>query len=588
MTKRGLILTVCAALVFSCGGGSNGTTDTGGAADLTGDGAGLDTGRDQPPMDLIEDAGEECNDHWVLEFFGVADGMPIETGETMIIQARIYNSVLGEAVHGAKVTFSLAGDGDAGLVEEAALTNDSGIAMVHLDTGTTLDVTYTLTASNSCTGEVSVTLPTVAPEQGTFVVTYEISAALGGLWDDLDIEAYASNSIPLCGAVDYTAPGSAPVHLPADQPAVELPNVMANSAYVVFGIARNVQGKAVGGGCRDMVSVQPGRTEEVAIVLEPLALDPTGLFHLELKADLSSVLEPLWKDAGAVVDTLIAGSADAITQRAIDDILVWFPEGMPECGEVDIAQELADSVAAGLTDFPPGDVTWLKTNTNEMLVTLLSDVLLGGKLMVEKGGSLGVFQAVLTFEKLSYTGQIPCPQDDCSETVVFTPEQFNLGDVHLDLDQQALEFTAQGFDKLTLTPLDFPVEPGKLALFAFANIVLEQVGASNQLEKFFAGLFSCSTLMSQVSPQTIVCINKPQTFLIESCQAAVNDLDGLFYAELGALLAEQVLQAQGTFDSVDDDGDLVSDHIKGQLTGDYLNQNEKVATFSFPLQADRP
>lgn len=569
-----------AALVACAGEAGNRDTSP---ADARADGKG-----DVMAEELVdpEDVTPECpSKNWVMEFFGIADGMNIETGETILLQARIFDSFLGKPVAGATVNFTLSGDGDAGLLESAAVTSDLGVAAVNFATGSTLGVQYTLKATNPCTAPQSVVLSTVAPEQGSFLITYTLSAELIDTWGQLKVVAYADSTMQLCGAVDYTSPGSQGVELPAGESTIELTQIQANAAYVVFGVAYNADGVSVGGGCIDMVSVLPDMTTEADVTIEALAMNPAGGYDLTVQVAVKDLLATQWTDAGAALQTIMDESAQTIGQKVLDDILIYFPEGLPECGEVGAAEDIQASIDAGIADLDTATTDWLAANADEWLSALTNNVVFKGKLMVEEGDQSQAWSATWTVESLQFSGPVECGEADCDSWLLFAPDSFGLGDVYIDIDQETFDIVASGFAELEVLPFDLPIAPGKLALFALNNIVLKKQGLSNEVAELFDTTFMCSALLAKVSAQTIACINKPQTQLIESCDAAVASMASQFYGTMSSFKAEQHLAATGILHSQDDNNDLTVDALTGTFVGDFVLGGEVVATFSIPFDA---
>ncbi len=582
MMRKGWLVVGLAVLLVTLAacGGDGGGKDPGdliaadGAADLS-----------VPDESAPEEVEETCpSSNWVLEFFGIQDGMTIETGETMMLQARIFDAVLAKTVEGTQVTFSLSGDGDAQLLQTTAVTNDLGVASVDLQTGTELGVSYTLTASNPCVPSLSITLITVAPEQGSFLVTYTLSEQLTEMWGELAIVAHADNTIPLCGSVSYTNPKGPGMPLPAGESTIELTQIQANAAYVVYGIAYNTDGVPVGGGCAEQVSVLPDKTKEVAVTIDSLAMDPAGFYDLTVQVPAADLMEPRWKDAGAVMTQLVDGAGTTIGEKVLDDLLLQFPGGLPYCGEVDAAEDIQASIAAGLPAMDTATLDGVAAEADGLLKSLADNVVIKGTLEVAEGGGQA-WNANWTVESVRFSGTIDCGEGDCESWLFFTPEAFGLGDVHIDLAEVDFEVTATGFDTLSVTPFDLALAPGDLVLFALTNIVLKKAGTGNELAELFEGAFSCSTLMSKVSAQTIACINKPQTQLIESCEKAVTGMAAQFYAELADYTAPQKLATTGELTSQDGDNDLTVDGIDGSLSGDFLIGTDKVADFLIPFHA---
>ncbi len=578
-------LTVVLVLAMACGS----TSETNGDV-ATEDPAAQDLTADVMPAETTrpEEIAYTCpSTNLVIEFFGIDDGMTIETGEQMLVQARIFDGVLGQVIEGAPVVFSLAGDGDAKLLETSVLTNDLGVASVTLDTGHDLGVDYQLTVTNPCVAALTLSLTTVAPEQGTFMVTFSLAPELTELWGTLDIVAYANNTIPLCGGVNFTSPPGQGTPLPAGGETVEFTQVQANAGYVVFGVAYNADGVPVGGGCTEGVSVLPDKTTEVAVAIEALAMNPAGGYQLTLEVPVKDLLGDQWLDAGAVVQSLMDTAGTTIGNKVLDDILIFFPDGLPDCGDIDAAEDIQGSIDAGLSTMDSALTDWVAANADNWLTELTQEVVITGKLMVEETAQNQVWSAKWTVESVRFAGTIECGEADCTSWQLFTPESFTLGDAHIELDQEVLELSATGFDTLEVLPYQLPIEPGKLALFALTNIVLRKQGLDNELVTLFTQSFSCSTLLSKVTAQTIACLNKPQNGFIESCDAAVAGMATAFYNELAAYTTDQVLDGGGTLTSADGNNDLTVDGLSGTLTGDVLYSGAAKSTYSIQCDATK-
>jgi hypothetical protein len=587
--KRSLYLFLFLLLTVTprCGGG-NGDDNNQTPADT----AGSDSQADVNPTDVTPetspDTGPVCpSDNWAMEFFGIESGMSIQTGDTVLIQVRIFDTIKLEVVEGVLVNFNLEGDGDAQLLEDGATTNDLGVAGVELTTGTIEDVVYTITASNPCLDPLELTLNAVPPEQGTFIVSFSVSEELIELWGNVSIEAYATNTVPLCEAINYTSPGVPGLVLPDNDMQAQFNQVLANSSYLIFGVAKNAAGSVVGGGCTPQVSVLAGKTTTADVLLESLAMNPVGGYDLDVGLSVEAILGPGWLETGVIMGTIMDNAGDTITQKVIDDLLVYFPDGFPDCPDSVPEEDISNSIAAGMTGLDSADVEWLAANSETLLKTLLTDVLLSGKLMVEATDGSNQFTAEWTYEQLSFSGPIDCGENDCETWLQFAPDTFGLGDVKLDLDKQTMTFLATGYDKVSVNMFSWPVQPGKLALFAYTNIILKLRQSSNVLDDLFADMISCKTLMAQVTAPTTACLNKPETQLIESCEKGVNQLQAQFYQEVAIWLLEQSLQTQGAIQSIDDDADLTADRLEGVFSGHLEIGGEASSPFTATFKATR-
>ncbi len=572
-----------ACCLAGCGGGGQGGGG-GDAGDGLGEGLAADVPADPGEPDAALEIAPSCPENLVLEFFGIEDGMGLESGTTLLVQARIYDAVLAVPVAGLEVSFDLTGDGDASLAQAVAVTNDQGVAAVEMATGSQQGAQYNLTISNPCTGKVGIGLHTVAPGQGTVIVHFQISPQLAALFPTVGLEVYSSFVLPLCAAVDYNSPPGGPVKLPAGALDVELPDIKANAAHVVFGVARDPAGKVVGGGCAEGVVVLPDKTVEVDVVVDPLALQPATAYSVELSVDVVSAVGANWTDVGEALSDVVAGAPAAIGAKVVSDLQVWFPDGFPE-GCADADQQIQALVDAGLAGIDTSVVDWLSSQTDPMLKSLLADVVVAGKIMVEPGDLPQQHELLLTCEKLLYSGQVTCRKAGCGVGAEALPDQFSLGDVKLALGQHVLSMETAGFDALTFPPVDIDIEPGRLLLFAFTHLVLPAAGQSMEIKDLFGGIYDCSKLLTGMSPQLVACLNKSPSQLAESCDAAVAALKTDFYGKLGALTGKQSASLSGTGQSFDDDADLAADRLEGSLSGTWTSDGVEAGNIAIGLDA---
>lgn len=576
------ILSILILALTACSGGDegNGKTSDGLATDVV--------QGDAPTLELLQDLSEEiakeCSPNWVIEFFGIEDGMSFETGKTMAMQARIYDSLLGKTVMGETVTFQLVGDGDATLEQATGVTNDQGVAMVTLNTGTDTAVDYEVIAENWCAGAVSISLNSVAPEQGTIIATFTVNDELAGLWDGSGIDAYADNTIPLCGAVDFTSPHGSPIKLPAGTMEVQFEGAFARSSHVVFGIARNQDGSAIGAGCQENVVVMPDQTEEVQVGLVPLSIEPAGQYDFVLTADLYQLLQPVWVDPGVALLEVVEASDETIAGHVIADVAMYLPDEIPECWEA-AQQNIKDSVTTGMGGLPE-EVVWLAANAGTYLEEGLTETKLSGILKVDKTDEMGKYAASVDYSELSLAFAGACEGAVCPEST-YQKEVFGSSDIDLELAQDEFELLTDGFDGLEIPIVTLSLQPGKVALFAFLSGLVAAQGYPERTAEMFAGMYSCSTMMASLSPQTTLCFNKPPSFLIDSCETAVSNLKLAFYDKVAPMAAPQELVGAGGGLSVDSDGDLKADKLEGEVLGDLMHEGADIGSFIFPFVATR-
>ncbi len=418
-----LVLVLALGACGSSGGDDPSDNDTQSRSDVTGSDI---QAQDVPKVDQVEEdeVQKECSPNLVIEFFGIQDGQTLDTTKNYPIQARIYNTQTQEMVQGETITFVAEGDGDGSFTEGEAVTNEYGVATVEFVAGETVDATYTLTAGNWCAGDVSIQVSTVPPEQGSITINVAVDADLTAKWPDLKLTVYLNNTIPMCGAFDYTKPTGASKQLSNGATFVEFPDAMANTGYVAAVVALNKQGLPVGGGCTESVMVLPDKAIEVDVQVGALSLNPVGNYEVTIHADMTSLLSNDWVDAGSTFQTLFEDAGNVIGQKIIDDLLIYFPEGFPEeCG--DVSAEIKGSIIIGLgTSYPPAEMDSVGAGGNALLEQLLSDVTLTGTMDVQKQNDGPNWNASLHIQSIAFKGPLPC--DTCDELLTFTADVFDL------------------------------------------------------------------------------------------------------------------------------------------------------------------
>ncbi|MBM4354616.1 MAG: hypothetical protein FJ109_12655 [Deltaproteobacteria bacterium] len=576
---------LAAVLVLgACSGGNGSGTPGDVGEDTAADVATPDSRTDAAEPDQVPDTGIPCSQNLVLEFFGIEDGMGLETGANLMVQARIYDAVMAVPVAGLEVVFELTGDGDAALAATKAVTNDQGVAAIELLTGSKQGAEYNLSVSNPCTGKVGIGLHTVAPESGTVLVHFVLSPELSALFPAVSLEVYSSFVLKLCAAVDYNAPGGVSVKLPDGVLDVELPEVKANVANVVFGVASSPDGKKVGGGCLDKVLVLPDKSVEITITIEPLALIPAGAYDLELSLDAAAALGDDWVDVGEALAEVVDAAPAAVGAKVIEDLEVWFPGGFPaDCA--DAAEQIQALVDAGFAGADTTVADWIAGEAGPMLEALLADVRISGKAMVEPGDMPQAWDLLFTVEELAWSGKVSCRKAGCGAGTEATPDQFSLGDVTLGLGQHDLALYTEGFDGLVFPPTDLAFEPGRLHLFAFTHVVLSAAGLGPSVDELFGPMVDCGKIFSGMTPQLVACLNKPPSQLAESCDAALAAMKQTFYGKFGPQAGKQVVQVSGTGQSFDDDSDLTANRLEGTLEGTWTSDGVAAGSVMLELSA---
>lgn len=585
MRKLSFVVVLGFLLAASACGGNGGGAADGGTADVTegDDDLGM---TDQAAADIPEaDVAADCNPNWVLQFFAIEDGMALTSNKQYSVQAQLFNPVSGEWLAGETITFAVSGDGSASFQNSEGTTNANGVAEATLETGSDEGMEYTLTISHQCVAPVSIKVQVQQPAMGSLFVALEVSDEVLLIDPGPSLEVYVDELSTLCAAAVYTDPLGQKVPFPPGETSVEIPNVVAGPAYIVVAVARDLGGQVIGAACGEGVNVLVDKTTEVSLVLAPLALDPTGTYQFQLKADLATLLLDEQVDPGVTLLDLATGAGAAVTEAIVDDLAPWFEEGFPEeCGDVPAA--IAAGVDSTLEGYPPTGVADAAEQSASLLDSLLDSVTVAGKLDLQPAPE-SAFLAELEYQSVTFSGQLPC--DGCEAKLTVTKDLFDLGEIHLQLGEQSFELTPEGYDQFTVSAFDFGISPGRFKVYAFVNLVLPSLGIEDAIDGVFPDLIDCEAVVDAVDEETMNCLtfNSPQIDPIASCESAVAGLTDEFYLALAGYTAPQHLACSGTGQFNDQNGDLEADELSVSLSGDFMHDGESAGTFMYPLTAEK-
>ena len=574
MRLHALVVVLAFYLCSACGGGGGDPADVA----ASGDGAVADV---VVPVNAAEiplaETGQNCNPNWVLQFFGIEEGMALTSNKQYAVQAQLFNPATGEWLSGETVSFSISGEGGAHFVAPDGTTNENGVAEAMLETGATEGV--------DCTDSASLKVHVQPPAVGSLLVSLEVSDEVLLIDPGPSLEVYVDKLSTLCAAAVYTDPMGQKVPLPAGETVVEIPNVEAGPAYVVVAVARDLVGQVIGAACEEGVNVLVDKTTEVSLKLSPLALAPEGTYQFELKADLANLLKEEQADPGATLLDLATGAGGAVTEAIVDDLAPWFEEGFPEeCGDVPAA--IGAGVDAALEGYPPTGVEDAAAQSAALLESLLDSVTVAGKLDLQPAPE-GVFTAELEYQTVTFSGQLPC--DGCEDKLTVTKDLFDLGEIHLQLGEQSFQLAPEGYDQFTVSSFDLGLSPGRFKLYAFVNLVLPASGVEDAIDGVFPDYIDCEVVVDAVDEETMNCLkfNSPQIDPVASCESAVAGLTDEYYQALATYTVPQHLACSGTGQFSDTDGDLAADEFSVSFNGDFMHDGEPAGTFMYPFSAEK-
>lgn len=569
-------IAVALALAVGCTGGDGGGGDPGGDA-VAGDVTTLDV-PDRGEVEADFDPGGECTAELVLELFNGASPMVLEVDREYALQARIYNPITGETPEGHEVTFALTGDGDAEALQTQATTDGFGVATVELSTGTEAPALYDLRIDTPCAPGLDVVIDVQAHATGSIVLTFAVGPDIEEPGKIVSFGVYVSQSGLLCAAADPASPGADMVmhSLGAEETQLLIEDAVAGPGYTIMVVGYDSVDLPVGAGCTEGINVFAGKETAAEVTLGPLQINPAGTYQITMTPDLGALTAgyaPGWSEALAA--GLDAAPGDVKT-AVLEGILVWMDDGvLPEqCDDVSV--EIDASVDAWAAANLPAPWAEGIAALDAPLTDLLTDPVFGAALTVE-GGAFGagcVGSLDVKSVELSWGGA----------SALFMDADFDTGEAWLNAEDSTLTCEVTPANDLLLQEFDLYLNPGRLLLFAFVNVLLPDIAAgATSMVDLFTGHFDCEEMLSGVKQSTLTCINRPMSELVEDCDDAVYAALGDYLALAAVVAGEQMLAVSGTATLVDDDQDLDADALDGELTGTWILDGNENGTVTVPF-----
>ena len=520
----------------------------------------------------------ECTAELVMELFNGASPLQLEVDRDYDIQARIYDPVTGDTPKGHEVVFALTGDGDAGILQSSAVTDEFGVATVELTSGTQAPVTYDLTIDTGCAPSIQVVLEVQAHATGSILLSFSLSGDIEDPGKVDSFTVYVSQQSLLCAAADPTSPGQdmAEHTVGADDTQLLIEDAVAGPGYTIMVIGYDTSDLPVGAGCTEGINVFAGKETTAEVTLGPLQISPAGSYQLTMTPDFGALTAghaPGWSMA------LEAGLTEApgdVKTAVLDGILAWMDGGvLPEqCDDVSV--EIDESVDEWVSGNMPPSWAWGPGDLAAPLEDLLTDPVFGASLSIE-GGAFGAdCVATLDIKSLELLGP--------TGANLFLEDDFEEGEVWLKADDSEATCQVTPANELLIEEFDLHINPGRLLLFAFVNVVLPGFadGATSMVD-LFTGHFDCAAMLSGVQQSTLTCINRPMGELVEDCDEAVYAALGEYLALAAVVGGEQVLVVSGAAEMTDDDKDLDADALIGELTGAWVLEGDDNGAVTIPF-----
>ncbi len=575
MTQRRRMVWVAFLGMALAGCDSGGSTATGDA--IQGD----VEPRDAPGRTEIEedfDPGGQCTVELVLELFNGDSPLVLEVDREYVLQARIYNPANGDTPEGEEVTFTLSGGGDAQILQSSAETDGFGVAAVDLSTGTQAPVFYNLRIDTPCAPGIDVVLDVQAHATGSIVLTFDVNGEVVDPGKITSFGVYVSQKGLLCAGLEPASPGQdmAMHSLAADETQLLIEDAVAGPGYTIMVVGYDVADLPAAAGCTEGINVFAGKETAVDVTLGPLQINPAGSYQLTMDANFIALVATYTTDWSPTIAACLDPVPGDVKSAVLEGILMWMDDGvLPEqCDDVSV--EIDESVDAWAAEHLPPAWADNLDDVEGYLQDLISDPVFGASLSVQ-GGAFGAdCVATLDIKSLEYLGPVGAG--------VFLEDEFEAGEAWLKAADSELTCEVTPANVLLLNEFDLHINPGRVLLFMFVNLVLPDIaeGATSMVD-VFTDQFDCTGMLSGVKQSTLTCINRPMSELVEDCDDAVYAALGDYLTFAAKIGADQVLVVSGAADLTDNDKDLAADALTGELSGTWFLDGEESGAVTIPF-----
>jgi hypothetical protein len=609
----GLLITLAALFLWSCGSSSGTGNDTTGwefpdsqetSTEEVADGDDLigDIGKDGPQAE----AGSECCDMFFLHDPAIPIHIPINT--FFALSLKVVDFCGGGFAVDYPITFTLdpppdemnmgTGEESAELTTFIGYTNELGEAKVNFKSGTAVEQEYTITAWADCgqpvqqkvyvsdvpTGDLEVTLKngTANPQTGSTAITFNtIRVALysGNACDGLyptqqtpSLQEYTIGSVP--GPVNF-------LHLAAEK------------SFTVYAVALGPNGHLAGTGCIEDVILQPDIVNQRNLTINMLSLNPTGCYDcvntfnfqgaipgqvgeiIDLMVDLfydpgtfifDMVMKIISMYFGEIWGTIAETIINPFKAYLSDLITDWFLNNSPDwvqCFFI-VGQDLTQIVAhAELI----GDVCMYKVygdtvNGEEQWHGFNINWALGCQ---QQGPCAGM----IDFNPLEGLCDYDAEKDKCVCPVDLT----EISDFPGDFVAGYFNAFISNFDQLLISNHEVQINYGKLILWVLNDLIITYVtgGQYNSIEDLLHSIIDCNALATGMIGSLLSNLGISNNQLEDFCDGAVNILVSPIEELLGALNFNTSLWLNGGCTMLDSNDDLLVDEL---LNGYWLGAME--------------
>ena len=360
----------------------------------------------------------------------------------------------------------------------------------------------------------------------------------------------------------------------------------ANQKVTVVAVAKGPNGTLAGAGCEAAIFIEADSNNEIVLELYVLTLNPAGVYDAEnafnlmgsIPGQLGDVLDTLttlFYDPGAFLVDQIKN----LVKQAIGGLLTDLIFGLFE-------DQLADIITDWVLNDSPD---WLQDffTIGQDIFQVVANLQLTGDLKISKLVSDYYIQGQTTFTGITFTWKLNCDKnapdyDECG-LYPFSLEDIDDENFPLDLLEGQWTGTIVSYDELKIDPHNIGLNYGKLILFVFNNLILQELTGQNTLVGAAVEIIGCDGIADGLSSLGI-----DEDDIYDACVGAVTLLMLPLESYLLGLETDSLVKLSGTAEMRDEDSDLIVDTIiDGVWDGQIIYNGASTSPFSGTWEAIR-
>lgn len=448
--------------------------------------------------------------------------------------------------------------GDAEMGQSVTFTDENGFSSVDFWPNLTPEVTYTVEVVAEDGTAKTIQVEVGNPPLGDLKVwmEYEGPVVLNSITVTVvDGSFKCSNFNPIAPPVEFF--GEKTVLNTASKPLFK--DLDGDKKVTVVAVAKGPNGTLAGAGCEDAVYIEPDSTNDITLELFVLTLNPSGTYDLNNTFNLMGSIPG---QLGDVLDTLttlfynpgqfLVDQIKNLVSQAIGSFLTDLIFGLFE-------DQLSDLITDWILNDSPG---WIQDffTIGQDLFQVIANLQLTGDLKISKLISDYYVQGEITFTGIVFTWKLNCDKNapDYEECGLYPFTLEDVGDDDFPLDILEGQWTGSivSYDELKIDPHTIGLNYGKLILFVFNNLILQELTGENTLVGAVTAIIGCDGIADALGNLGI-----DEEDIYDGCVGAVTLLVLPLESYLLGLETDSLIKLQGTAELRDENSDLIVDKI---------------------------